>query len=66
MKKLIMVCIVLFAFAIASAETIFIEAEDFTPSSNGWKVISNSLTRLASKQKVLYGVATTDMRKINF
>ncbi|MCM8828346.1 MAG: beta-galactosidase trimerization domain-containing protein [Candidatus Omnitrophica bacterium] len=36
-------------------ETIFYEAEDFKVSSDGWKILTNSLTRLASKQKVLYG-----------
>ena len=51
----IMFVSLLLLFASAPAETIFFEAEDFVPSSHGWKVLSNSLTRLASKQKVLYG-----------
>ncbi|MCX7705496.1 MAG: hypothetical protein N2115_04475 [bacterium] len=46
---------ILFILGITFADTIFIEAEDFSLSSDGWKVVSNYLTRLASKQKALYG-----------
>ncbi len=53
--------VVFILWAFASAETIFIEAEDFVPSSDGWKVVSNSLTRLASKQKTLYEAVNKEM-----
>ena len=40
---------------VASAETVFVEAETFTPSSNGWKISGNSQTRPASRVATLHG-----------
>ena len=40
-----------------SAETIFVEAETFTSSSDGWEVAGNPQTRPASRVKTLHGAA---------
>ncbi len=53
---------ILLAFALyipARAETVFIEAESFTPASDGWKSHQNSQTRGASAVRTLNG-ATGD------
>lgn len=41
--------------ASAPAATVFVEAEDFIPSSDGWKVYENAQTRGASSVKALNG-----------
>jgi len=46
----------LLAFAsLAAAETIFVEAETFQPSSDGWRVVKNRQTRSASRLTSLNG-----------
>ncbi|HOF40598.1 MAG TPA: beta-galactosidase trimerization domain-containing protein [Candidatus Hydrogenedentes bacterium] len=37
------------------AETVFVEAEDFVPTSEGWRAVSNHETRAASRIRTLYG-----------
>ncbi len=43
----------------APEETVFVEAEDFRPTSDGWRVAGNRQTRAASATKTLHG-ATGD------
>ncbi len=47
----------LLAPARLSAETVFLEAESFRPSSAGWAVSENAQTRRASRAKTLWGAA---------
>ncbi len=44
-----------FGAVTAQAETIFVEAETFTPSSPGWVAISNDQSQRASRLKTLWG-----------
>jgi hypothetical protein len=56
--KTLVLCIGLTTFAaIASAQTLFVEAESFTPSSDGWKINKNAQTRGASNATALNGAA---------
>ncbi len=54
MKTLIII-LSLFVVASAPAETIFVEAETFTPSGDGWIIANNPQTRPASLTKTLHG-----------
>ncbi len=40
---------------VSGAETVFVEAEDFVPSSEGWRAVSKQETRAASRARTLYG-----------
>ena len=42
---------------LASAETVFVEAETSKPSSNGWRVVKSRSTRSASRLSSLHGAA---------
>ncbi len=53
---IIAISLTLLASQVAS-ETIFVEAENFTSSSDGWKIASNPQTRPASRVKSLNGAA---------
>ncbi len=43
------------AAGVAHAETVFVEAEEFVPSSPGWQAVTNDQTRNASRVRTLYG-----------
>ena len=46
-------------YSVAAAETMFIEAEEFTPSSDGWQISRNAQARRASRAATLWGAAGT-------
>lgn len=48
---------ILLLTATATAERIFVEAEAFVPSSDGWKVTTNPQARRASRATSLHGAA---------
>lgn len=41
----------------AASQTMFIEAEEFTPSGDGWQIRRNAQTRRASRAQTLWGAA---------
>lgn len=54
-RWLSIVILVLLAPAMVRGETIFVEAESFTPSADGWQVRTNAETRKASRATTLHG-----------
>jgi hypothetical protein len=57
MKTLPLIFALGFVTASLSAETVFIEAETFTPSGDGWVITSNPQTRPASRATTLHGAS---------
>jgi hypothetical protein len=57
MKQLIKVIVLLLLVRSVAAETVFVEAESFTSSTDGWAVASNQQTRSASRVQTLHGAA---------
>ena len=49
--------LVLISTTSAFADTVFVEAETFTSSSDGWRVAKNSQTRSASRTQTIHGAA---------
>lgn len=61
---LVLYCSTTMSWSTVKADTLFIEAENFTPSSDGWQVIENiKLVRQASGNRTLWG-ATGDTEAI--
>ncbi len=57
MKYLLGISIFLSSVRAGAVDPVFLEAENFTPSSNGWQVTKNPQTRAASKVKTLRGAS---------
>ena len=55
MKTFILIFSLCFIATLLSAETIYVEAETFTPTGDGWTIASNPQTRPASLAKTLHG-----------
>ena len=52
-KSVILTGLLSFIAAYSTAQTIFVEAEEFAPSSDGWKINKNPQTRGASSVMAL-------------
>ena len=56
-KSVILTGLLSFIAAYSTAQTIFVEAEEFAPSSDGWKINKNPQTRGASSVMALNGAS---------